>query len=124
LFHGPTGHYFYGFLDGKLPGTATTTVVSKVAIDQLIWNPIFGICFFTFLGLAEGKGPSEISAKIQNDLATAVMGSWSVWVPAHAINFRFIPSNQRLLYINSIQIGYNMFLSFLGNKKVEPEKEE
>jgi protein Mpv17 len=24
-----------------------------------------------------------------------------------------------LLYINTIQIGYNVFLSFLGNKKVE-----
>ena len=40
-------------------------------------------------------------------------------VPAHTINFRFVPSSQRLLYINSIQIGYNVFLSFLGNKSVD-----
>ncbi|CAM9164935.1 unnamed protein product [Heterosigma akashiwo] len=124
LFHGPTGHYFYGFLDGKLPGTATTTVATKVAIDQLIWNPIFGVCFFSFLGAAEGKSGGEIVDKIKNDLMTAVTGSWTVWVPAHIINFRFIPSSQRLLYINSIQIGYNMFLSFLGNKKVDGEEEK
>jgi len=32
------------------------------------------------------------------------------------------PSPQTQLYINSIQIGYNIFLSFLGNKKIdEPE---
>ena len=36
-------------------------------------------------------------------------------------NFAFIPPSQRLLYINTIQIGYNIFLSFLGNKKVEDE---
>jgi len=48
------------------------------------------------------------------------MGSWAVWVPAHTVNFAFIPPAQRLLYINTIQIFYNIFLSFLGNKKVAP----
>jgi protein Mpv17 len=121
LIHGPTGHFFYGFLDKQLPGTAATTVVSKVAIDQLIWNPIFGVMFFSYLGLTEGKTVDQIQTKIKNDLQTAVMGSWAVWIPAHTINFKFVPSSQRLLYINSIQIGYNVFLSFLGNKGAAKE---
>ena len=45
-----------------------------------------------------------------------VTGSWKVWPLAHAINFRFIPSSQRVLYINSIQIGYNCFLSIISNR--------
>ncbi|KAG5187937.1 peroxisomal membrane protein-related [Tribonema minus] len=117
LVHGPTGHWFYGMLDSKLPGTAPMTVATKVAIDQTIWNPIFGIMFFSYLGLTEGKSVDQIYQKIKADLATAVMGSWTVWIPAHTINFKFVPTSQRLLYINSIQIGYNVFLSFLGNKK-------
>lgn len=32
LIHGTTGHYFYGMLDGKLPGTAPITVATKVAV--------------------------------------------------------------------------------------------
>eukprot|EP00616_Rhizochromulina_sp_CCMP1243_P013725 CAMPEP_0118978430 /NCGR_PEP_ID=MMETSP1173-20130426/23677_1 /TAXON_ID=1034831 /ORGANISM="Rhizochromulina marina cf, Strain CCMP1243" /LENGTH=179 /DNA_ID=CAMNT_0006928625 /DNA_START=11 /DNA_END=550 /DNA_ORIENTATION=- len=123
LVHGTTGHYFYGFLDSKLPGTKPVTVASKVLIDQVFWNPCFGIMFFTYLGLAEGKSFADIMKKIKADLKTAVMGSWAVWVPAHTINFAFIPPSQRLLYINSIQIGYNIFLSFLGNKKVDDKKE-
>lgn len=35
LVHGPTGHYFYGMLDSKLPGTKPMTVATKVAIDQV-----------------------------------------------------------------------------------------
>lgn len=35
LVHGPTGHWFYGMLDSKMPGTAPMTVVTKVAIDQV-----------------------------------------------------------------------------------------
>nr|NP_001090480.1 uncharacterized protein LOC779393 [Xenopus laevis]AAI23161.1 MGC154358 protein [Xenopus laevis] len=122
LVHGPTGHYFYSWLDKQIPGTAMKTVATKVAIDQLLWNPCFGVMFFSYLGLAEGKSFADIQTKIKNDLTTAVVGSWTVWIPAHFVNFRFVPSSQRLLYINSIQIGYNIFLSFLGNKKVdEPE---
>jgi len=124
LIHGTTGHYFYGFLDSKLPGTKPITVATKVAIDQTIWNPIFGCMFFGYLNVMEGKSMEDYKNKISADLKTAVMGSWAVWVPAHTINFAFVPPAQRLLYINSIQIGYNVFLSFLGNKKVEaaPEK--
>mmetsp|Transcript_50930 Transcript_50930/g.122789 ORF Transcript_50930/g.122789 Transcript_50930/m.122789 type:complete len:208 (+) Transcript_50930:1091-1714(+) len=122
LIHGSTGHYFYGFLDSKLPGTAPMTVASKVLIDQTIWNPIFGCMFFGYLNFTEGKSWDDYVSKLKADLKTAVMGSWAVWVPAHTINFAFIPPSQRLLYINTIQIGYNIFLSFLGNKAV-PEEE-
>lgn len=71
-----------------------------------------------------GKSFDSYVQKIKQDLKTAVMGSWAVWVPAHTVNFAFIPPSQRLLYINTIQIGYNIFLSFLGNKKVEDDKKE
>jgi protein Mpv17 len=69
-------------LDGKLPGTAPTTVASKVFIDQTIWNPIFGCMFFGYLNLMEGKSFEEYVNKLKADLKTAVMGSWAVWVPA------------------------------------------
>jgi protein Mpv17 len=48
-------HYFYGFLDSKLPGTKPVTVATKVAIDQLFWNPIFGLMFFGYLNAVEGS---------------------------------------------------------------------
>ena len=80
LLHGTTGHYFYGFLDGKLPGTAPVTVATKVFIDQTMWNPIFGCMFFGYLNLCEGKTFEDYKNKLQADLKTAVMGSWAVWV--------------------------------------------
>jgi protein Mpv17 len=124
LLHGTTGHYFYGFLDSKLVGTKPVTVATKVAIDQTIWNPIFGCMFFGYLNAMEGKSMDDYVRKIKQDLQTAVMGSWAVWVPAHTINFAFVPPSQRLLYINTIQIGYNIFLSFLGNKEVEEDEKK
>jgi protein Mpv17 len=116
LIHGPTGHFFYGMLDSKIPGTAALTVATKVFIDQVIWNPIFGIMFFSYMGAAEGLNACAIKTRIEKNLLASVKGSWTVWPVAHAINFRFVPTSQRLLYINSIQIGYNMFLSVLSKR--------
>lgn len=35
LVHGSTGHFFYNFLDSKIPGTAAITVAKKIFIDQV-----------------------------------------------------------------------------------------
>ena len=116
LVHGTTSHWFYGMLDGKIPGTSAKVVFSKVFIDQVLWNPIFGIMFFSYVALLELKGLGFVIEKTKKELITSVTGSWTVWPVAHAINFRFIPSSQRVLYINSIQIGYNCFLSLISNR--------
>jgi len=119
--HGTTSHWFYGMLDGKIPGTSAKVVFSKVFIDQVLWNPIFGIMFFGYIGALEAKGIGYVIDKTKNDLFNSVKGSWTVWPLAHTINFRFVPSSQRVLYINSIQIGYNCFLSILGSKSANSE---
>jgi len=46
----------------------------------------------------------QLTDKIKKDLVRGVTASWKVWPLVHVINFRFIPSQQRLLYINSIQV--------------------
>lgn len=117
IYHGPSGHYFYNWLDDKIPGTSGAVVATKVAIDQLLWCPIFMTVFFTYLGLVNGDSMATIVHKIKTDLFTAVQGSWKVWPFVHAINFKFISTKHRLVFINSVQIAFNMFLSLIGSKK-------
>lgn len=116
LIHGPTGHYFYSALDRLIVGTAPLKVAAKVVIDQLLWAPIFTALFFSYLGITERKPFDDIMAKINNDTWTGVTTSWKFWPLAHAVNFAFVPTQQRLLYINVLQVGYNVILSLLGNK--------
>lgn len=88
---------------------------------QVLWNPIFGTLFFGYMGAAEGLGLSAIKSRIENNLWSSVKGSWTVWPVAHAINFRYIPTSQRLLYINSIQVRCSDFVCSqrLSNSDVE-----
>jgi len=116
LYHGPSGHYFYNWLDSKVEGTDGKAVFTKVAIDQIFWCPLFMTVFFTYLGLVNGDSFATIGSKIKNDLLTACQGSWKIWPIVHAVNFRFISTKHRLVFINGVQIVFNMFLSLLGSK--------
>jgi len=119
LVHGTTGHWFYGKLDGYIPGKGAGAVASKVFIDQVLWNPIFGIMFFGYMGAMSNMGVSGTINEIKTKLYSSVTGSWTVWPIAHTINFRFVPTQSRILYINTIQIFYNCFLSILASNKKE-----
>ena len=115
LVHGTTGHWFYGKLDNAIPGKGGGAVASKVFIDQVLWNPIFGIMFFGYMGLMQNMGIMGTIAEIKSKLLSQVTGSWTVWpIKQDCINFRFIPTDVRILYINTIQIFYNCFLSILS----------
>jgi len=122
--HGPIGHYWYGFLDRTVMTAAPTSaaaVASKTAIDQILWAPIFTSIFFGSMKLLDGK-QDEIPDEIREKLWPTMKVNWTVWPLAHVINFRFIPSSQRILYINVIQVGYNAFLSTMqASKKEEPK---
>ena len=78
LLHGTTGHFFYGALDRLIVGTGPLQVASKVAIDQLLWAPIFTVMFFAYLGVCERKTQEDIKNKIKNDTWIGVSTSWKV----------------------------------------------
>ena len=102
--------------------TSSARGISEVLIDQVFWNPCFSVMFFGYIGLLEMKGLRNVAGKFRNEFVTSVTGSWTVWPLAHLVNFRFVPSAQRVLYINSIQIGYNCFLSIIANRGGKEEK--
>jgi protein Mpv17 len=37
FYHGPSGHYFYNWLDSKIEGTHAKAIFMKIAFDQIIW---------------------------------------------------------------------------------------
>ena len=39
---------------------------------------------------------------------------WKLWIPAHAINFGFIPPSQRVLYVNVIAVRLSLLSLLLS----------
>ena len=55
--------------------------------------------------------PEATIPAIQNKLLPMMLANFAVWPIAHLINFKFIPSQQRILYINCIQVRINFWHS-------------
>lgn len=113
FFHGPSGHIFYRWINRKFPGSTPTAVTKKILIDQIIWNPIFSFVLYLFTGVIGGATPNFILSKMKRNIGIAVLGSWFIWPLGHLINFKFVPAQYRLMYMNFVQLAYNVLLSVL-----------
>jgi hypothetical protein len=48
--------------------------------------------------------PALIIPTIKAKLVKTLLANYAMWPLAHIINFKFIPSSQRILYINCVQV--------------------
>lgn len=93
--------------------TSTKAVLAKTALDQLLWAPAFSCVFFAFINVLDGR-PDAVLPAIQNKLLPMMLANYALWPAAHLINFKFVPSRQRILYINCVQILWSAYLSHLA----------
>ncbi|KAK9832036.1 hypothetical protein WJX81_000378 [Elliptochloris bilobata] len=117
---GPVGHVWYTVLDRNVfpeDPRSNKAVVVKMLLDQLLWAPVFSCVFFTFIHLLQGH-PENILPAIQSKLVPMMIANYAVWPIAHIINFKFVPPQQRILYINCCQIAWSAYLSNLSSVRL------
>ncbi|KAI4491067.1 hypothetical protein M0802_010484 [Mischocyttarus mexicanus] len=104
-------HYWYRYLDSKLSGRTSKIVLKKVIIDQLVCSPLCISIFFLTVGLLEGSNLSELNYEIVNKAHKLYLAEWIIWPPAQVINFYFLPTKYRVLYDNTVSLGYDVYTS-------------
>jgi protein Mpv17 len=120
-FVAPIVHVWYGTLLTRFPGTPN--VWKRLALDQLVFNPIFTPAFMGLLGLLEQqqqlyqqpnkeKDKPELWDRLVRDVPDAIVMGWGLWVPAQYINFRFIPGKYQVLFSNGTGFVWNIYLSW------------
>lgn len=111
-------HYWYKFLDARMPGRTIKTVIKKVIIDQLICSPFCIASLFLTLGYLEKSNFQDIKKEIKHKAMTLYVAEWVVWPPAQIINFYMLPNRYRVLYDNTISLGYDIYTSQIKHKKL------
>ena len=74
-----------------------------MAIDQLIFTPVGIVIFYSCFRTLEGQ-PWKIPGTLKEKFFPTLFAGFAVWPLAHIINFRFVPSHQRVLYVNCITV--------------------
>lgn len=109
---GPATHYWQDFLQRAFQGkNDILTVIKKVFIDQLSFGPLMNVAFMAFVTLAlEGRDFNTLAAKIVRDYPLVQLNGWKVWPLAALINYRFVPLQFRVLFVNLVALGWSTFL--------------
>ncbi|XP_076171471.1 mpv17-like protein 2 [Ptiloglossa arizonensis] len=104
-------HYWYKYLDNRLPGRTINTVLKKVVIDQIVCSPLCITMFFLTLGILEKNNWSELKSEIISKAHKLYIAEWVIWPPAQIINFYLLPTKYRVLYDNSVSLAYDVYTS-------------
>lgn len=120
LIDGPVGALWYDLLekvvDPEQP-TGTRAVLIKTALDQLVYATIMTAVYFALIRTWEGH-PETIIATLQAKFWPTLAANYAIWPLAHIINFKFVPSQFRILYNNVVCVAWLTYLSLATHTKM------
>ena len=109
---GPAATKWFRFLQTKivLPNKKLE-IGARVAVDQLVFAPTNLFVFLSTMAVLEGVSPQE---KLARTYSGALTSNWMVWPFVQVVNFSFVPLDYRVLFVNSLSVFWNCYLSFIS----------
>lgn len=85
----------------------------KLFADCALFDPAYLSLFFTATSAMEGKSLGDIWLKLKQDLGKTYLIDVAVWFPIQTVNFRWIPVPYQPIVVQTCNIGWNAYLSFV-----------
>jgi protein Mpv17 len=128
---GPAVHHWYQLLARWRPNSAARrALIERVAADQILFAPAFTFAWLCGLRVLENVGSrggatgdptarkdlclppiGDIARSVRGEVPALVVANWALWVPAQAVNFKFVPLPLQVLYSNVVALAWNVYLS-------------
>ncbi|KAJ8938440.1 hypothetical protein NQ314_011476 [Rhamnusium bicolor] len=117
-------HYWYQYLDKFLPGYTLRIVLKKIVVDQLMGSPIFISTFFITVAVLNSSTKEKCIQEIKDKAWKLYIAEWAIWPPAQFINFYLLPTKYRVLFDNTVSLGYDVYTSSVVHKNPIKETNE
>ncbi|OCF61375.1 hypothetical protein L486_01023 [Kwoniella mangroviensis CBS 10435] len=112
----PLAHYWLNNVERIALSSKLKTLVAKLSLDICLWSPFVTFMFPTCLGLLEGKSVDEVRRKVAHGWFPTWQKAVCVFGPTQIINFSLVPTQHRLLTVQSVGLCWNIFLSWQNNR--------
>ncbi|KAI3457494.1 hypothetical protein Pfo_014157 [Paulownia fortunei] len=122
--HGSLSHYYYQFCETLFPFDDWWVVPAKVAFDQTAWSAVWNSIYFTLLGVLRLESPVTIFTELKATFWPMLTAGWKLWPFAHLITYGAIPVEQRLLWVDCVELIWVTILSTYSNEKSEARTSE
>ncbi|KAM4065713.1 peroxisomal protein [Hirsutella rhossiliensis] len=92
------------------------SLVTKVAVNQLVFTPTFNVYFFGSHALLAGDGLDAALQRVCDAVPTSWLNSFKVWPATVFITLAFLPLEYRTLVSNFVAVGWQTYLSYLNRQ--------
>ncbi|CAI9280182.1 unnamed protein product [Lactuca saligna] len=117
--HGSLSHFYYQICEALIPWKDWWVVPAKIAFDQTVWSAIWNSIYFVVLGLLRFESPTNISNELKATFFPMLTAGWKLWPFAHLITYGVVPIEQRLLWVDCVELVWVTILSTYSNEKSE-----
>lgn len=122
--HGSLSHFYYHICEALFPFTDWWGVPIKVAFDQTIWSAFWNSVYFVTLGVLRLESPASIASELRATFWPMLTAGWKLWPFAHLITYGVVPVEQRLLWVDCVELVWVSILSMYSNEKAEARIQE
>lgn len=112
----PANHHWHKLLDssiGTAHPTAPTSLLLKLAADQLLFAPTFTIVFYAWMMMLQGR-PDLVLPVLGAKFLPTLVAKWSFWPFVSLFNLRYVPQRLRVFVINVFGILWSCYVSMLS----------
>lgn len=110
---GPLHHYVYKWMDYAMPVANVQNTFRKILIDQIFMSPACILIFFYSACYLEQRSVQDTNKELCDKFPIIYLMDWTMWPAAQYINFRYLDTKYRVMFVNVCTALYNIFLSYM-----------
>ena len=108
--NGPSALLWYRTLDKFIKGSKFWVPVKKMTYDQIICSPLTLAAMFTYVDILNFRTAEEMKERFRNNYFKVLKDSYCFWPVVQTINFGFVQSAYRVLFVRSIALVWNTYI--------------
>lgn len=112
--HGPLSHMWYNVCDFSFENVLHLSAAwwpLKILVDQTVWGPIWNNTYIVLLGLMKRETLETIWSDMKRTTIPLIVSGLKLWPLAHCVTYGLIPNENRLLWVDMVEIVWVTILA-------------